>query len=163
MPHPDASPDRPETAGEPGRIQHVLRLFRDQLGDVVFPDVSAAVLEAQVADLAVRRTAVSSAHARLREAEAELDAARHSLSLLVDRALAYARVYAAGRPELESALEALEPGRAPRAKSKSPTVPVKARTSTSRAPATTTTEGTPVAPVQATLPSELAPARLAPL
>ena len=109
-------PERLESAGgSSSRVAEVLRLFREELRDVSFPDVSSSVLEQHNTDLAQRQAAVEAARARLREAEASLDQARRELSELTERAVAYARVYAAGHPTLEQALDRLTTSR-PRAK-----------------------------------------------
>ena len=111
----DPTTEKTESAGASGRVAEVLRLFREELRDVSFPDVSSQILEQRASELAERQIAVEAARARLREAEGALDQARRELGVLTERAVAYARVFAAGNPTLEQALDHLAMPR-PRAK-----------------------------------------------
>lgn len=84
----------------PPSVQAVVELFGSSLRDVSFPDVDAAALEAAVAELRARQEVV-------RQAEVALEAARQareqSLDELVqkaEKALAYAKIYAANDAEL---------------------------------------------------------------
>ncbi len=97
----------------------VLEFFHEHLAEVAFPDVSAAILEAQVARYDERQAALGAARAQLRQAESELDAARSELAQLAERALAYAHVYVSGETHLEERLERLQPPKPARVKPRS--------------------------------------------
>jgi len=91
----------------PAMTQRLIDLFQGPLRDVRFPDADAERLEAVVD--AARAAAAAVAHA-----EAALAAAREALADRgravvheTDRALAYVRVYAAARPDLQAELDAL--------------------------------------------------------
>ncbi|MBN2195494.1 MAG: hypothetical protein JW751_21930 [Polyangiaceae bacterium] len=111
-------PESFESAGEPAIVGQVLRLFHERLAEVVFPGVSATALMERTATLAERQAAMAAARAELRAAECALAAERRALVELAERAVAYAKVYAVGDPELETALEALGLQRPNRAKQK---------------------------------------------
>ncbi len=88
----------------PPSVQIVVELFGSSLRDVSFPDVDAASLEAAA-------TVLRAKHDLVRQAEAALEVARQareqSLDELVagaDKALAYAKIYAAKNPELMAEL-----------------------------------------------------------
>ena len=85
----------------------LLELFQGPLREVRFPDADAERLDSAV-------DAVKTASAAVARAEAELVAAREMLAEKqrtaaqeTERALAYVRVYAADRPDIRDALEAL--------------------------------------------------------
>lgn len=83
----------------PAATRTLLDLFQGPLKDVRFPDADAKRLEAAV-------DAVKRANAALALAEAELHAAKQTLAQETDRTMAYARIYAAQRPELRAVLDA---------------------------------------------------------
>ncbi len=89
----------------PPRTTQLLELFHGPLRDVRFPDADgerllAAVEVAQIAHDAVARAELAVETARTALAEKERAIAQET-----DRALAYARVYAADRPDLRAALD----------------------------------------------------------
>ena len=93
---------------------HVLDLFRGPLQDVRFPDADSERLTASV-------DAVIAANDLVTHAQAALDAARDALAekqRLVaqetERTIAYARIYAAERPDLRAAIDAASESSAPR-------------------------------------------------
>ena len=106
---------------------HLLDLFRGPLRDVRFPDADGERLAAALASEAAAAEAVMHAEASLEAARGALADARRSVTQQTERTLAYARVYAADRPELRAALDAVPtatptrrgPGR-PRKSSKKP-------------------------------------------
>lgn len=90
---------------------HLVELFRGQLREVRFPDADAERLGASI-------DAVLAANDLVAHAEAALEAAREALGMKqqalvqeTERTLAYARVYAADRPELQAALDAMPTSR----------------------------------------------------
>ncbi len=109
-----------EPSSEPiGRsLRATVELFEDELADVRFPDVSALVLRERAVAVSDRAEAVEAAREALARAEAELVAERASFTALVARALAYARIYAEGHPELRERLDALAAGNGPAAPKK---------------------------------------------
>ncbi len=109
---PDTHPDAPPTNDVPRRdpipepVHAVLALFRDALCDVRFPDVDRAGLEA-LAELArEREREIERLEDALEQARAAGSEAVEALGEQAKRALAYARVFAAGRGELEAKLAA---------------------------------------------------------
>ena len=93
----------------PTATSTLLDLFQGPLKDVRFPDADAKRLATAV-------DAVKRANAALALAEAELLAAKEVLASETERTLAYARVYAADRPDLRAVLDAKPPRRARRKK-----------------------------------------------
>jgi hypothetical protein len=86
---------------------HLLDLFQGALRDVRFPDADGERLGAAV-------DAAAAANEALLRAEAEVEAARkvviekqRIVAQETERTLAYARVYAADRPDLRAALDAV--------------------------------------------------------
>lgn len=74
----------------------LLGLFDGPLADVRFPDVDRASLTEHAEQVRACASAVEAAEAALTEARLRLRAAREGLAQHGERALAYARVYAAG-------------------------------------------------------------------
>ncbi len=89
-------------------LRAALELFEDALSEVRFPDVSAELLRSKAAAVAARADALRAAHEALADAEAALAAERAGLAELAGKALAYARIYAEGRPEIAQRLAAVE-------------------------------------------------------
>jgi hypothetical protein len=85
----------------PPFAREVLELFVRQLPDLKFPGVDLAVLEAHAAELAVAQAEVERVEAELEQARAEAAIRAVTLTTVAQRALAYARIYAEGDPELE--------------------------------------------------------------
>jgi hypothetical protein len=97
MPAPNAKHDP-----TPAFSRQVLALFRKELADVHFPDLDRAVLEEAV-------QAVLAAQVDVERVETQLEAARIAraeqlaeLETKAERALAYARVFASGDPDLNA-------------------------------------------------------------
>jgi hypothetical protein len=91
-------------------LRAALDLFAEALPDVRFPDVSADLLNAKAEAVAARADAVREARDALAEAEAALATEKAGLTDLAGKALAYARVYAEGRPQLKERLDAIALG-----------------------------------------------------
>src|SRR5262245_56717616 len=64
----------PGDAGLPAGVQDLLNLFGQQLGGVVFPDVSAVTLEHAARELAAKTEALEAARKRLAKATGDLEA-----------------------------------------------------------------------------------------
>ena len=100
-------------------VADLLALFSGPLQGVRFPDVDHAILS-ELADT-VKRSAdeVEQARAMLDAAEAELEERRQALLTRAQRAMAYARIYADGNPELEGELDRIAlPGPGPQSESR---------------------------------------------
>lgn len=108
------------TAAPPARdpvtpfCHEVLSLFHGALADVRFPDVDREGLDALAATACDAQREVESLEAALEAARARALDAQASLTDRASRALAYARVFAAGQPALEEIIAAV---RAPAARS----------------------------------------------
>ncbi len=95
------------THATPTPVQTVLDLFSTDLRDLRFADVDAARLTAAAADLEAAAVATAAAQTALDDARAHQLALQDTLTSLVQRALAYARVYAESNPALASRLDAV--------------------------------------------------------
>ena len=82
----------------------VLALFRGQFADVCFPDVDRDSLDVDASALLACQAQVESLEHALEQARQETKAAASHLAANAERALAYAKVFAMGQPELEAAL-----------------------------------------------------------
>lgn len=107
----------------PSAVVSLLQVFAQELTDVSFPDVDGATLGLasldERANIVRRQTEeLEALRARVAVARDALEGARVDLGRHAERALAYARVYAEGQPELSDRLAAIPLGRA--AKTKSP-------------------------------------------
>lgn len=74
--------------------QAVLALFAEDLADIKFPDVDAAVLRAAAEEVERARAAVTAREAELEAAQDALATKLDTLTAKASRALAYARIYA---------------------------------------------------------------------
>ncbi len=103
------------TALVPPLTAHLLDLFHGPLRDVRFPDADAERLQSALDASAVAFDAVAKAEAAVEVARASLAEKQRVVAQETERTLAYARVYAAERPELRAALDAVPatPSRAP--------------------------------------------------
>ena len=91
----------------PSPTVELLDLFHGPLRDVRFPDADGDRLRAVVEDAIVASDAVTRAEAAVEAARAVLRENLATVAHETERALAYARVYAAERPELRATLDAL--------------------------------------------------------
>lgn len=97
----------PDSNPIPTAVKELLALFDGPLSEVRFPDVDGAALREQVASVDAAVKDVEAAAAAWAEAKREVDARLEVLLQKAQRALAYARVYAEGKPELDAQLASL--------------------------------------------------------
>ena len=106
-------PPEPEvTVDDPVRAEHraVIELFANELAKVAFPDVDAALLRRQAAEVRADALAVARAREALEAAQQTLADRSAVLANTVARGLAYARIYADAHPDrhaLATAIDAL--------------------------------------------------------
>jgi hypothetical protein len=86
---------------------HLLDLFQGPLRDVRFPDADGERLGAAVEAAAGANEALARAEAAVEAARSVLVEKQRVVAQETERTLAYARVYAADRPDLRAALEAV--------------------------------------------------------
>jgi hypothetical protein len=86
---------------------HLLDLFQGPLRDIRFPDADGERLGAAVDAAATANEALARAEAALEAARGVLADKQRIVAQETERTLAYARVYAAERPELRAALDAV--------------------------------------------------------
>ena len=91
----------------PTAVKELLALFDGPLASVNFPDVDGAALREQAASVDAGVREVEAAAAAWAEAKRTVDARLEVLLQKAQRALAYARIYAEDKPELDAALAAL--------------------------------------------------------
>jgi hypothetical protein len=102
----------------PTPIQSALALFETTFPDMRFADIDAKTLARAAADVQAVATVVASAQAALDSARGALQERQEVLLDQVQRAIAYARVYAENDEALRSQLDAIalpRPTRRPRA------------------------------------------------
>src|SRR5690606_7491167 len=111
---PEGAPSMSDTLGTsetiPSPNRAVLDLYAETMSDVRFPDISAEILDAQVEAIRAHTATVEAARDALAASAARLDAERAVLAELAKKAIAYARIYAADRPELSAQLDAIDLG-----------------------------------------------------
>jgi|JI10StandDraft_1071094.scaffolds.fasta_scaffold491910_2 hypothetical protein len=88
----------------------VLALFRGPFADVRFPDVDRTSLEADARALLLRQAEAESLERELERARHDTREAAAVLNASAGRALAYAKVFAMGQPQLEEALRSVRAG-----------------------------------------------------
>lgn len=91
---------------------HLLDLFQGPLRDVRFPDADGERLAAAVEAAGAASDALARAEAAVEAARAVLSDKQRVVAQETERTLAYARIYAADRPDLRAALDAV-PTRSP--------------------------------------------------
>src|SRR5262245_56065755 len=89
----------------PPAVQQVLDVYETDLLLVKFGDLEATVLSKAVEEVVLAVTAVEQAEAALETARAALQEKQEGLFQKAQRALAYARVYAEGDPDLAARVE----------------------------------------------------------
>ncbi|MEZ4293481.1 MAG: hypothetical protein R3B70_00780 [Polyangiaceae bacterium] len=94
----------PESNPIPTAVKELLSLFDGPLSEVRFPDVDGPALRDQVAEVDAAVKEVEAAAAAWAEAKRTVDARLEVLLQKAQRALAYARVYAEDKPELDAQL-----------------------------------------------------------
>lgn len=92
----------------PGAIRQLVGFFCDELSDIEFPDVSVQTLESHITRVETQATEVERLRDQLALARQRLDDERRTLSKHADVAIAYARIYAQSRPQLQETLGGLE-------------------------------------------------------
>ncbi|AKV02875.1 hypothetical protein AKJ09_09538 [Labilithrix luteola] len=113
------------TEPTPAFAFQLLEIFEGPLRDIRFPDASGEILASSIAEVQATHAALLTAEAALEAAKARLIEVQQVLTARSERALAYARIYAADQPELEAMLEPIQirgaakrgPGRPARASS----------------------------------------------
>ncbi len=85
---------------------HLLDLFQGPLRDVRFPDADGERLSAAVDATTTAMEALARAEAAVQAARLVLGDKQRIVAQETERTLAYARIYAADRPELRAALDA---------------------------------------------------------
>jgi len=91
----------------PTAVKELLALFDGPLASVTFPDVDGVALREQAASVDAAVRDVEAAAAAWAEAKRTVDARLEVLLQKAQRALAYARIYAEDKPELDASLAAL--------------------------------------------------------
>ncbi|MDH5490490.1 MAG: hypothetical protein OEY14_00805 [Myxococcales bacterium] len=105
---PEAARAPPLARPLPASLEGALELYRGPLREIRFPDLDRSRLEAQVEAIRREHELVEEARIGLERAERALEAELRGASELSERALAYARVYAQGHPELDESLAAID-------------------------------------------------------
>ena len=125
----------------PAGIQQVLALFQGELAGVEFPEVGAEVLARAVDERQARAGEAAAARAAATAAELALAQSTQALQRLAERAVAYAKVYAADNPELAQELASiqLDAGRRAAKRGRKPT-PSQPESSAAQAPPSETVE-----------------------
>ena len=91
----------------PTAVKELVALFDGPLSEVRFPEVDGAALKEQAASVEAAVRDVEAAAQVWAEAKRAVDARLEVLLQKAQRALAYARVYAEDKPELDATLAAL--------------------------------------------------------
>ena len=91
----------------PGFAREVLALFAGPFAEVRFPDLDSALLERHAGLVEAAHGEVVRIEEELAEARARVNDQAQALTLVAQRALAYARIYAEGKPELEARVAAV--------------------------------------------------------
>lgn len=91
----------------PTAVKELLALFDGPLSEVRFPEVDGAALKEQAESVEAAVRDVEAASQVWAEAKRAVDARLEVLLQKAQRALAYARVYAEDKPELDATLAAL--------------------------------------------------------
>jgi hypothetical protein len=100
--------DPPPADAVPAELRAILDLFTSDLREIAFPGVDAAVLRQHADDVRARARDVDRARQVLDAARADLEERTRALAGIAERALAYARIYAADQPALAARLAQLE-------------------------------------------------------
>jgi hypothetical protein len=91
----------------PGFAREVIALFAGPLAEVRFPDLDGATLERHAALVEAAHAEVVRIEEELAEARASVSEQAQALTAVAQRALAYARIYTEGKPELEAKVAAV--------------------------------------------------------
>jgi hypothetical protein len=100
--------DPPPPDAVPADLRAILDLFTSELREIAFPGVDAAVLRHHADEVRARARDVDRARQVLDAARADLEERTRALAGIAERALAYARIYAADQPALAARLASLD-------------------------------------------------------
>jgi chromosome segregation ATPase len=87
----------------------VLELYATALADVRFPDLDLTTLRSLAAEVADAQQEVDRLESELRDAKERVGEHNAALDARAERALAYARIYAEGHPELKAQIAEIRP------------------------------------------------------
>ena len=99
--------DQPLPDALPESMNRLLELFASDLAKVRFGDLDASVLEGAAGAVRAAARDLAEAEALAEASRASLEAAREALLHKGQRALAHARIFAEGSPDLASKLEGI--------------------------------------------------------
>jgi hypothetical protein len=116
----------------PGFAREVLALFAGPLSKVRFPDLDAALLEQHAGLVEAAHAEVLQLEEQLAQARARVQEEAQALTGVAQRAIAYARIYAEGKSDLEARVAAVC-----ERKASQPAEPTKKRTRNRRSDADT--------------------------
>ncbi|MEY4508880.1 MAG: hypothetical protein RLZZ450_1002 [Pseudomonadota bacterium] len=91
------------------RSREILELYASALPEVAFPDLDLASLHACADQLREAQDVVDRLESELHDARELVASQSAALDARAERALAYARIYAEGKPELQAAVSAIRP------------------------------------------------------
>lgn len=89
------------------RSREILELYASALPEVTFPDLDLASLHVAAEQLRAAQDEVDRLESEVRDARELVSSASAALDARAERALAYARIYAEGKPELQAAVSAI--------------------------------------------------------
>jgi hypothetical protein len=89
------------------RSREILELYASALPEVAFPDLDLASLHNAADQLRAAQDEVDRLESEVRDARELVASVSASLDARAERALAYARIYAEGKPELQAAVSAI--------------------------------------------------------
>ncbi|MBK9259779.1 MAG: hypothetical protein IPM54_08060 [Polyangiaceae bacterium] len=89
----------------PPSVKALVELFKNELAAVAFPGVDGAMLEQLIGDVQKYTDAVIQAEAAVEAARTALRESEEALAVKSQKALAYARVYAADNPEIAAKVD----------------------------------------------------------
>ncbi len=104
----------------PEPVHELIKVFKEKLPSVAFPDVSLQIIEALAEEVRSAENAVRENRARLEEAERKFTVETGELMQKCARGLAYAKVYAEGQEELMKRLSSISFGKSSRASKRQP-------------------------------------------
>ena len=107
MPRTPTVSAKPKQDPTPAFARQVIELYGGELAEVRFPDLDRAVLESARDELQHAQLEVERLEADLQAARNALDAEAGALNAKAERALAYAKIYAASDPELSARIAEL--------------------------------------------------------
>ena len=89
------------------RSREILELYASALPEVAFPDLDLASLHVAAEQLRTAQDEVDRLESEVRDARELVASASAALDARAERALAYARIYAEGKPDLQAAVNAI--------------------------------------------------------